>query len=80
MKYEIHMIWASDQIRRIQTKNMRIIHNNKEKYTHFDKKNSSKSFFMICFSWMSKERELIIILWHMNHEDMNHKNMNHEDS
>ena len=30
MKHEIHMIWTSDQIRRIQAKNIRIIHDDKK--------------------------------------------------
>ena len=79
MKHEVHMIWTSNQMRKIWMKNMRIIHNDKEKCTCFDKKISSRSFFMICFSWMSKRRELMIIFWHMNHENMKHENRKEHD-
>ncbi len=69
MKHKIHMIWTSDQIRRIWTENMRIIYNNKKRCIYFDKEISSRSFFVIYLSWMSKRWELIIIFWHMNYED-----------
>ena len=78
IKHEICTIWTSDQMRRIQTKNMRIIHNNKKKCINFDKRISWRSFFMICLSWMNKRRELMIIFWYMIYE-MNHKHTIHED-
>ena len=78
MKHEIHMIWTSDQMKRIQIKNMRIIHNNKEKHINFDKRISWRSFFMIYLNWINKRRKSMIILWYMIHE-MNHKHMIHKD-
>ena len=54
MKYEICTIWTSDQMRRIQTKNMKIIHNNKKKHSDFDKKISWRSSLIICFNKISK--------------------------
>ena len=45
MKHEIHMIWTSDQMRRIQAKNMKIVHNNKKKHINFDKKVSWRSVY-----------------------------------
>ena len=50
MKHEIHMIWTSDQIRRIWTENMKIIYNNKKRHTYFNKEILSRLFFIICFS------------------------------
>ena len=78
MKHKIHTIWTSDQMRRIQTKNMKIIHNNKEKCINFDKKISWRSFFTACFSWMNKRRKSTIVFWYMIHKT-NHKHTIHED-
>ena len=63
-------------MKRIWTKNIKIVYDNKEKCTDFDKKISSRSFFMICFDWISKRRKLTIIFWHMIHE-ANHEHTNH---
>ncbi len=73
MKHEVHTIWTPDQMRRIWTKNMRIIHNNKERHTCFDKRISPRSFFTACPSWMSKRRESIIALWYTKHESWRQK-------
>ena len=75
MKHEIRMIWTSDQMRRIWMKNMRIIHNDKEKCINFNKRISWRSFFMICSDWMNKRRKLTIVFWHTIHEDR--KSMKH---
>ena len=78
MKHEICMIWTSDQMRRIQAKNMKIIHDDKEKHINFDKKISWRSFFAVCSSWMNKRRKSIITLQYMIHET-NHKHTIHKD-
>ena len=78
MKHEIHTIWTSDQMRKIQMKNMKTVHNNKKRYINFDKKISWRSFFVICSDWINKRRELMIVFWYMIHK-MNHKHMIHED-
>ena len=56
-------------MRRIQTKNMKTVHNDKERCINFDKKFSSKSFFIICFSLMSKKK-LMIVFWYTNHMNL----------
>ena len=78
MKHEIHMIWTSDQMRKIWMKNMRIVHDDKEKCINFDKRISWRSFFIICSDWMNKRRESMIVSQYMIHE-MNHKHTIHED-
>ena len=70
MKHKIHTIQTLDQMRKIQIKNMKIIHDDKEKHIDFDKKISSRSFFTICFDWMSKRKKLTIIFWHTNHTNL----------
>ena len=67
MKHEIHTIWTLDQMRKIQIKNMKIIYNNK-KHTDFNKKNSLKSFFVICFNWINKRKKSTIIFWHKSYK------------
>ena len=78
MKHEIHTIWAFNQMRRIQTKNMKIIYDDKKKYINFDKRISWRSFFTVCSDWMNKRRKLMIVFWYMiyktNHKHMIHKN------
>ena len=78
MKHEIHTIQTSDQMKKIQMKNMKIIHNNKEKHINFDKRISWKSFFTVCSDWMNKRRKLMIVSQYTIHET-NHKHTIHED-
>ncbi len=78
MKHKIHMIWTSDQMRRIQAKNIRTVHNDKERHINFDKRVSWRSFFMICSDWMNKRRELMIVSQYMIHKT-NHKHMIYKD-
>ena len=56
-------------MRRIQTKNMKTVHDDKERCINFDKKISSRSFFIICFSLMSKKK-LMIVFWYTNHMNL----------
>ena len=65
-------------MRRIQMKNMKTVHNNKKRCINFDKRISWRSFFVICFSWMNKRRELMIVFWYMIHK-MNHEYTIHKD-
>ena len=78
MKHEICMIWTSDQMRKIWMKNMKTVHDNKERCINFDKKISWRLFFVICFNWMNKRRKLMIVFWYMIHE-MNHEHTIHKD-
>ena len=75
MKHKIHTIWTSDQMRRIQTKNMRIIHDDKKKHINFDKRISWRSFFTVCSDWMNKKKESTIASQYMIHK--NKKSMKH---
>ena len=59
-------------------KNMRIVHDDKEKHINFDKRISWRSSLTICFSWMNKRRELTIVFWYTIHKT-NHKHMIHKD-
>ena len=61
IKHEIHIIWTSDQMKKIWMKNMKIIYNDKEKHINFDKRISWKSFFTICFNWMNKKKKSMIV-------------------
>ena len=65
-------------MKKIWTKNMKIVHDDKERHINFDKRISWKSFFTICFSWINKRRESMIAFWYTIHET-NHKHMIHED-
>ena len=78
MKHKIHTIQALDQMKRIQTKNLRTVHDDKERCINFDKRISWKSFFAVCFSWMNKRRKSTIVSWYMIHET-NHKHTIHKD-
>ena len=56
MKYKVHMIWISDQIRRIWIKNMKIIHNNKKKHICFNKKfHQNYSSWFASIKWVKNE-------------------------
>ena len=61
MKHKICTIQTSDQMRKIQTKNMKIIHNNKKRHINFDKRISWRLFFIICSDWMNKKKDSIIV-------------------
>jgi len=56
MKYEICMIWTSDQIKKIQTKNMKTVHDDKKNALILIKKFYQNYFlWSVLTEWIRKE-------------------------
>ena len=90
MKHEIHTIQALDQMKRIQTKNMKIIHNNKKNALILIKKFHQDYFsWSASAEWVKKEnQQLLSDTQNVNHEkkksekefSFNHNQKSHHET
>ena len=61
MKYEVHMIWTSDQMRRIWKKNMKTVHDNKKNASALIKKfHQDYSSQSVLIEWVKKENQQLL--------------------